>query len=183
MKKVYLSSKCPRRKKLLSLIGIDFEVINIDIDESYRDHETPIEYVKRISIEKAKQGKLQAELNIPILAADTAVVLKNIILGKAECAEDAKNMLNKLSGYTHSVFSAVTLIDKTEKTKVSINEVTFKKLSMSEINSYCESGEPIGKAGGYAIQGRGMHFIDNFKGSYSAVIGLPLKETIELLEI
>ncbi len=135
MKKVYLASQSPRRKKLLSLIGIDFEVINIDIDESYRDHETPIEYVKTISIEKAKQGKLQAELNTPILAADTAVVLKNIILGKAECAEDAKNMLNKLSGYTHSVFSAVTLIDKTEKTKVSINEVTFKKLSMSEINS------------------------------------------------
>ena len=81
MKKVYLASQSPRRKKLLSLIGIDFEVINIDIDESYRDHETPIEYVKRISIEKAKQGKLQAELNIPILAADTAVVLKKIIDG------------------------------------------------------------------------------------------------------
>ena len=92
-----------------------------------------------------------------------------------------KNMLNKVSGYTHSVFSAVTLIDKTEKTKVSINEVTFKKLSMSEINSYCETGEPIGKAGGYAIQGLAGKFVKKIRGSYSNVVGLSLNHLYKIL--
>lgn len=182
LKKIYLASKSPRRKKILEQVGINFEVIEINIDESCKKNEMPEDYVKRISIEKARQGKLQAKSNFSILAADTAVAVDNVVLGKANCSDDAHSMLEKLSGRTHYVLTAVTVIDKIERTRVNISRVVFKKLTESEINSYCKTMEPIGKAGGYAIQGKGARFIDKLEGSYSNVMGLPLNETIELLE-
>tara|TARA_B100001250_G_scaffold391169_1_gene391798 strand:- start:212 stop:772 length:561 start_codon:yes stop_codon:yes gene_type:complete len=179
--KIYLASKSIRRYELLKQIGINFEVVDIDIDESCKENENPITYVRRIAIEKARAGKLLTKNNFPVLAADTVVALDNFILGKAEKKEDAINMLEKLSGCTHNVLSAVTIIGQKESTKININKVTFKKLSKKDIFNYCESNEPIGKAGGYAIQGKGALFIEKLEGSYSGVMGLPLDETHQLL--
>ena len=109
------------------------------------------------------------------------MVLDGHILGKAENKDDARAMLNRLSGETHTVLSAVTVITKYEHTKVNISEVTFKELLKQEIDNYCNTDEPIGKAGGYAIQGRAAVFIQRLVGSYSGVMGLPLFETQQLL--
>jgi len=179
--KIYLASKSPRRHELLKQIGIDFEVININIDESVNKNEMSLNYVHRIAAEKARAGKKFSKNNLPVLAADTAIVLDNVVLGKAECEEDAIDILNKLSGRTHDVLSAITVINKKEMTKVNISKVTFKILSKDEISCYCNTDEPIGKAGAYAIQGKGSALIKKLEGSYSGVMGLPLEETYQLL--
>ena len=179
--KIYLASKSPRRHRLLKQISIDFEVININIDESVNKNEMPLDYVRRIATEKAKVGKELSKNNLPVLAADTAIILDNIVLGKAESKEDAIQMLNKLSGRTHDILSAVTLIGKKKITKVNTSKITFKILNKDDISFYCSTDEPIGKAGGYAIQGKGAILIKKLEGSYSGVMGLPLEETYQLL--
>jgi nucleoside triphosphate pyrophosphatase len=179
--KIYLASRSPRRSELLKQIGIEFEVVDIDIDESWDGNEKPEDYVKRIALEKARAGNAFSDEDFPVLAADTAVILDEQILGKAENKEDAVTMLNKLSGKTHTVLSAVSLIHKHEKSLLNISKVTFKKLSKKDITDYCNTDEPIGKAGGYAIQGRAATFIERLEGSYSGVMGLPLFETNKLL--
>lgn len=180
--KIYLASRSPRRSELLNQIAMDFEIVDIDIDESWGGKEKPEVYVKRIALEKARAGNAFSDEDYPVLAADTAVVLENEILGKAENKKDAETMLKKLSGKTHTVLSAVSLIHTDEKTLLSISKVTFKKLSQREITDYCDTDEPIGKAGGYAIQGRAAIFIKHLEGSYSGVMGLPLFETQKLLQ-
>lgn len=180
--KIYLASRSPRRSELLDQIGMDFQIVDIDIDESWDGREKPEHYVKRIALEKARAGNAFSDEDYPVLAADTAVVLESEILGKAENKQDAETMLKKLSGKTHTVLSAVSLIHADEKTLLSTSKVTFKKLSQSEITDYCETDEPIGKAGGYAIQGRAAIFIKYIEGSYSGVMGLPLFETQKLLQ-
>ena len=179
--KIALASRSPRRRELLEQISIEYEVVDIDIDESWKENETPMDYVQRIAEEKARVGKALLKNNCPVLAADTAVVLDGHILGKAESKDDAISMLTKLSGKSHEVLSAVTIIDKRQQTKVSISKVTFKNLSQKEIETYANLDEPIGKAGGYAIQGKAAVFIERLEGSYSGVMGLPLFETQELL--
>lgn len=179
--KVALASRSPRRRELLEQIGIKYEVIDIDIDESWHEGEDPEDYVCRIAIEKARAGKAISNNKLPMLAADTAVVLNGHILGKAENKCDATAMLETLSGKTHVVLSAVTVINNLERTKISTSKVTFKYLSKEEINTYCDTDEPIGKAGGYAIQGKAAVFIERLEGSYSGVMGLPLFETQQLL--
>lgn len=179
--KIALASRSPRRRELLTQIGIDFEIVDIDIDENWDGYEKPEDYVRRIASEKAQAGKTLLKNNLPILAADTAVVLDGHILGKAENRNDAIAMLNKLSGKTHHVLSAVCVINSEEQTKINISKVTFKSLSKQEIDDYCNSDEPIGKAGGYAIQGKAAIFIERLEGSYSGVMGLPLFETQQLL--
>ena len=179
--KIALASRSPRRRELLEQIDIEYEVIDIDIDESWQENETPIDYVRRIAEEKARAGKALLNNDLPVLAADTAVVLDGHILGKAELKEDAITMLTKLSGNTHEVLSAVTVIDNEEQTKVSISKVTFKQLTPEEIETYTNTDEPIGKAGGYAIQGKAAVFIERLEGSYSGVMGLPIFETMSLL--
>ena len=179
--KIYLASKSPQRHTLLKQISIDFELINIDIDESVNKNEMPSDYVRRIATEKAKAGKELSKNNLPVLAADTAIILDNTVLGKAESKIDAIHMLNKLSGRTHDVLSAVTVIGKKKITKVNTSKITFKKLSKDDISFYCSTGEPINRAGGYAIQGKGAILIKKLEGSYSGVMGLPLEETNQLL--
>ena len=179
---IYLASRSPRRRELLKQIGIDFEVLDVDIDESSHGNETPEDYVRRIALAKARTGKALINENLPVLAADTAVVLNGHVLGKAENKDDAMAMLERLSGKTHEVLSAVTVIDEQEHTRVNISKVTFKNLSNTEINDYCLTDEPIGKAGGYAIQGKAAVFIARLEGSYSGVMGLPLFETQQLLQ-
>jgi septum formation protein len=119
----------------------------------------------------------------PVLAADTAVVLEGVILGKAETEAQAREMLGQLSGRSHEVYSGVALIAANghEGTALSITRVQFRRLAEAELSSYCRGGEPIGKAGGYAIQGHAAAFIEKIEGSYSGVMGLPLYETAGLL--
>jgi septum formation protein len=179
--KVVLASRSPRRRELLEQIGVEYEVIDIDIDESWNGVEFAEDYVCRIAREKARAGKSLVNNSLLIIAADTAVVLDGHILGKAENKDDAIAMLWQLSGKTHEVLSAVTVINSDEQTKLSISKVTFKSLSKKEIENYCSSDEPIGKAGGYAIQGKAAVFIERLEGSYSGVMGLPLYETQQLL--
>ncbi len=181
--KIYLASKSPRRRELLNQIGIDFEIIDVDIDETWDGKEPPEYYVRRVAQEKARAGKTLANDKLPVLAADTAVVLDGHILGKADTKDDAIAMLERLSGKTHEVLSAVAVIGEQEHSRVNISRVTFKDLTKKEIEDYCNTDEPLGKAGGYAIQGKAAIFIEKLEGSYSSVMGLPLFETHQLLNL
>ena len=180
--KIYLASTSPRRKQLLEQIGIDFETIDVDINETWDGREPAKTYVKRIALEKARAAKSKIQNNLPVLAADTSVVLANLILGKAETKEDAINMLEQLSGRTHHVYTAVALITETEQVCLNISHVSFRPLSKSDSLEYCETEEPLGKAGAYAIQGKAAAFIERLEGSYSGVMGLPLYEVAEILK-
>ena len=182
---IYLASKSPRRQSLLKQIGIDFDCINSEIDETLLDDEPPLDYVKRMATEKAlagwaNEGRLVEK---PLLAADTSVVLGSHVLGKPQNIEDAINMLKTLSGNTHQVITCVTVKSEFEqKTITSITDVTFGQLSDSAINEYVKTGDCFDKAGSYGIQGLAAKFISSISGSYSGVVGLPLFETSKLLE-
>jgi septum formation protein len=139
-----------------------------------------------VALEKAQAAKTKINADVPfiIIGADTSVVLDDKVLGKAGNDEQATAMLIQLSGRLHYVYSSVAIVNKTdEKTRTSISRVCFKPLNKEEIESYCKTGEPIGKAGGYAIQGRAAAFVERLDGSYSGVMGLPLYETAELLNL
>jgi septum formation protein len=179
--KIYLASKSPRRQQLLKQIGIDFELIDINIDETWDGVEPAKKYVQRMALEKAQAARATVNKQQSVLAADTVVVLDDEILGKAETTEDAMTMLGKLSGRTHHVYSAVALITDIEHVQMNISRVSFRPLTKEEIGAYCATGEPLGKAGAYAIQGKAAAFISRLEGSYSSVMGLPLYETVELL--
>ena len=185
---IYLASKSPRRRQLLEQIGIAHEVLDVEADESWDGKEAPATHVVRLALEKARLGRqfvsgLKDRAIRPVLAADTAVVLDGEILGKAETATQASAMLRRLSGCSHEVYSGVALSDAggNEHTSINLTRVQFRPLSDAELSAYCRSGEPIGKAGGYAIQGRAAAFIQRIEGSYSGVMGLPLFETAGLL--
>ncbi len=180
--KINLASTSPRRKQLLEQIDVDFELVNIEIDETWDEQEPAKFHVKRMALEKARAAKSKIQNNLPILAADTCVVLDNIILGKAETKEDAIKMLEELSGRTHHVYTAVALIAETEQVCLNINHVSFRPLSETDIQQYCETEEPLGKAGAYAIQGKAAAFVERLEGSYSGVMGLPLYEVAEMLK-
>ncbi len=180
--KINLASTSPRRKQILEQIGIDFDLINIEIDETWDGQEHAKVHVKRMALEKAHAAKSKIQNNLPILAADTCVVLDNVILGKAETKREAINMLEQLSGRVHHVYTAVALIAETEQVCLNINHVSFRPLSESDILQYCETEEPLGKAGAYAIQGKAAIFIERLEGSYSGVMGLPIYEVSELLK-
>ena len=176
-----LASASPRRAELLEQIGVCFQVHAVDIDETPRTDESPLAYVQRLAAEKSAACAVQHGLAIPILAADTSVVLGSTILGKPQDQDDAVSMLRLLSGKTHQVFTALSLRGRTHDEAVSITEVTFKSLSEQEIHAYWQSGEPLDKAGAYAIQGQGGLFVRTINGSFSGVVGLPLFETGQLL--
>lgn len=183
--RIYLASQSPRRRQLLEQIGIAHEVIAVEADESWDGSEPPGEHVLRLAVEKARLGRarITGGRALPILAADTAVVLDDQILGKAGEDHEAVAMLRRLSGRSHWVFSGVVLIDTGERvlSAVNVSRVCFRPLSAEEIRAYCDSGEPLGKAGAYAIQGRAAAFVERLEGSYSGVMGLPLYETANLL--
>jgi septum formation protein len=176
-----LASVSPRRQELLAQIGVPHTVVGAHIDEKVMPEESAREYVIRMAREKAlavgaKGGKL------PVLAADTTVVLDEVIFAKPNGRADGVAMLGRLSGRTHSVLTAVALSAGGElAVSVSTSEVRFRPLSAEECAAYWETGEPHDKAGGYAIQGRGAVFIEWLSGSYSGVMGLPLYETAGLL--
>jgi septum formation protein len=180
---IYLASRSPRRRALLKQIGINHEVLEIDVDEQQRMAEDPVSYVLRLAKEKAEAGAalLTGDDSLPVLAADTSVVVENRILGKPRDRAHGLWMLSQLSGRTHQVYTAVALNWRDIETELCCSKVSFRALSEAEMSAYWASGEPADKAGGYAIQGLGARFISMLHGSYSGVMGLPLFETAELL--
>jgi len=181
---LYLASRSPRRRELLARLGLAFDVLDIDIPEQRRHGEAADDYVRRVAREKAAAG-LQQVATVPaawVLGADTEVVLDDDVFGKPRDAKDAAAMLRRLSGRRHRVLCAVSLQSAAEQAQaMSESEVTFAELDDARIAAYVASGEPQGKAGGYAIQGLAATFIRHLSGSYSAVMGLPLYETAQLL--
>ena len=181
---IYLASGSPRRRDLLQQIGVPFKVIRVDLDETVGPGEAPLAYVSRLAAAKADAGWLHScdQAEVPVLAADTAVVLDGRILGKPKDMHDAMRMLRDLSGRTHEVLTAIALRTSAgSRATVSRSSVTFRSIDAEEARAYWETGEPLDKAGAYAIQGYAAIFIADVKGSYSGVMGLPLFETAQLL--
>ncbi len=178
-----LGSASPRRRELLKQLGLRFRVEISDVDESVLPNETPQDYVCRVAHNKAAEIALNSTSRLPVLAADTTVVIAGCILGKPASAVEAEEMLRQLSGRWHQVYSAVVLLDAQHKvsSRLSITEVHFAPLENAWISAYVASGEPMDKAGAYGVQGCAAHRISEIRGSYSGVMGLPLFETMELL--
>jgi len=182
---IYLASNSPRRRELLTQIGVNFSVLSVDVDERRFENESPITYVKRVALAKAQAGwDTTPESDVrPVMGSDTSVVLENSVLGKPVSVDNARAMLQQLSGRTHQVMTAVAMVTATKKEcKLSISEVSFAKLTESEIEWYIATQEGIDKAGGYAVQGLAALFIEHIQGSYSGIMGLPLRETGLLLK-
>ena len=181
---LYLASQSPRRRQLLEQIGVAFHVIELDVPEVRAPDESPERYVSRVAREKALAGlaTLADANDTVVLGADTEVVLDDDVFGKPVDAADAAAMLRRLSDRRHRVLSAVWCVSaKREESALSVSEVTFDKLSDAAIAAYVATGEPMGRAGAYAIQGRAATFVSGLSGSYSGVMGLPLFETAQLL--
>ncbi len=181
---IVLASSSPRRRELLSQIGVAFEVHVANLPEVPRPGESPLDYVPRLALEKAQavRERLGAPPDRPVLGADTEVVLDGEILGKPPTREAGLAMLERLSGRSHEVISAVALTNgDLTAIRVSQSRVTFRLTTAEERERYWQSGEPADKAGGYAVQGLGAVFIERIDGSYSGVMGLPIFETAELL--
>ena len=178
---IVLASQSPRRRALLEQIGVSFDVEVADIDESRHADESLERYVSRLAESKAAAVQARVAAGLPILGADTIVVLDDCPLGKPRSPHDAHTMLTRLSGRQHEVFTAVALITDHPVVVLSRTRVWFRPISAAERDAYIATGEPMDKAGGYAIQGRGAAFVERIHGSYSAVVGLPLFETARLL--
>lgn len=181
---LYLASKSPRRSELLARLGLDFGLLDNDVPEHRAPGEPAEEYVRRVAREKAGAGLLQVVgvAGAVVLGADTEVVLDDDVFGKPRDADDAATMLRRLSGRTHRVISALSLVSASREAQaVSLSEVTFAELDDQDIETYLASGEWQDRAGAYAIQGRAQALISHLSGSYSGVMGLPLYETAQML--
>lgn len=175
-----LASASPRRRELLWQIGVAHRIAIADVDETPRTGESAAECVQRLALAKADKV---GPAGLPVLGADTAVVLEGELLGKPRDRDSALSMLKRLSGRSHRVLTAVALVDaRGRQVRLSDSEVEFRALSAAECARYWDSGEPRDKAGAYAIQGLGAVFVRRLAGSYSGVMGLPLYETAELLD-
>jgi septum formation protein len=190
---IYLASKSPRRRELLRQIGVQYELLmmreqspRVDVDEAPLRDESAHAYVQRIVLLKAAMAmKVMRERRLParpILTADTTVTIDGEVLGKPVDRDDAVRMLKRLGGQSHQVLTAIAVtVDREVKHVLSTSFVSFATLSDDEIKRYVDSGEPMDKAGGYAVQGLAARFITKLSGSYSGVMGLPLYETTALL--
>ena len=182
MTSLYLASGSPRRQELLTQLGVSFERIVTGIEEKRAEGESAQQYVSRLAREKAQAGVALVPRDLPVLGADTIVILNGEVLEKPHDADHAARMLRKLSGQTHQVMTAVALADRQHVLDcLVVTDVTFRVLTDDEIAAYIASGEPMDKAGAYGIQGLGGCFVRKINGSYHAVVGLPLVETYELL--
>ncbi|QTF10305.1 septum formation inhibitor Maf [Brenneria izadpanahii] len=181
MTQLYLASSSPRRRELLALLDIPFAHLSVAVEERRLPNEAAETYVRRLSHEKAAAGVLAAPTDLPVLGADTIVVLNGQVLEKPRDEAHAAQMLTQLSGQRHQVMTAVALADKHDiLSSLVVTDVVFRTLSRQDIEHYIASGEPMDKAGAYGIQGKGGCFVKAIKGSYHAVVGLPLVETYEL---
>jgi len=182
---VILASASPRRRELLEQIGVRAIVKSVDIDESRKPGEPVKEYVQRLAMEKAERGfsTIKNSQKLPVVGSDTIVVIDGIVLGKPEDRQQAKEMLQQLSGQKHTVLTSVAIVTEDKKViDTSSSEVLFNKLELQEIEDYVATGETDDKAGSYAIQGLAAQFVKNLNGSFSGVMGLPLFETVQLLK-
>jgi len=178
---IILASGSPRRHELLLQLGIEHEILPVDIDEACLKEESPEDCVERLALEKARAAHDQNELALAI-GSDTMVIIDDKILGKPRDRADGLQMLECLSNRSHEVLTAVAVAGNgRELSCVQRSKVVFRELSFAEITAYWQSGEPHDKAGGYAIQGIAAQFIERLEGSYSGVMGLPLYETAQLL--
>lgn len=183
---IFLASASPRRSALLTQIGVQHEARPVDIDERALAGETPSQYVRRLAIAKAEAlwSRLGEGERRPVLGSDTTVAVSNEILGKPRDQADGLQMLQRLSARTHQVYTAVALRHAGGcESRLSVSEVTFRALSLMEMAAYWRTGEGADKAGGYAIQGLAALFIERMAGSYSGIMGLPIYETGELLQM
>jgi len=180
---ILLASGSPRRRELLKQLAVKFTVAAADIDESVIAGEQPRDYVLRMAREKALAGYEQSLGMMPTVGSDTIVLLGDEILGKPKSRADAESMLQNLSGQTHHVYSSVALVQAAGSVMETLNitAVTFGEMPPDWIRQYCQSDEPMDKAGAYAVQGGAGQYIRRIEGSYSGVMGLPLYETAELL--
>ena len=182
---IILASASPRRFELLQQISVRAIVQSVDVDESQKTDELVMDYVQRLAMEKAQCGfeTIENEKKLPVLGADTIVEVNGMILGKPEKRQQAKNMLQQLSGQKHTVHTSVAIVTEDKKIiDTSSSQVCFKVLEEQEIDFYLATGEADDKAGSYAIQGIAAQFIKNINGSFSGVMGLPLFETSQLLK-
>lgn len=180
-RRLYLASRSPRRRELLQQIGVAYTLVDVEVDESWHAGETPAHYVLRVARAKALSARTALGPDALVLAADTTVVLDGAILGKPDDAADAMRMLAQLSGREHAVLSGVALAGNACVTRLSESRVRLRTSTHAERAAYVASGEPMDKAGAYAIQGRAAVFVAHLAGSYSGVMGLPIFETAELL--
>lgn len=182
--KIYLASGSPRRREILHNLGYQVSVNVAEIDETPHENESASDYVLRMAVEKNQAAQTQFDLrDCPIISADTTVALHNLILGKPQSPEHAHDMLRQLSGSTHQVLTAVCVSFQGEmRQAVQSSDVTFCTLSDDEIRRYIASGEPMDKAGAYGIQGLGGVFVAHLSGSFTGVMGLPVFETVDLLQ-
>jgi len=181
MPKLFLASASPRRSELLNQLGLIHTIKIANIDETPLNNERPADYVLRVADKKSFTIFQQSPKNSVVLAADTAVVFNNTIMGKPENLEQAIAMLTQLSGNSHQVYSSVSIRGQALQHIVTISDVTFRPITEAEIRQYWQTGEPADKAGAYAIQGLASIFIKSITGSFSGIMGLPLFETAQLL--
>ncbi len=195
--RIYLASKSPRRRDLLRQIGVGFDVLTFrsgergedaDVDETPIPGEAVERYVERLALAKAQAGVRRVlwrkMLAHPVLAADTTLELDGEIIGKPRDTADAHAILARLSGRQHRVLTAVAMSDgERTRSRLSVSEVRFRTLSEHDIRRYVATGEPMDKAGAYGIQGHAAIFIEEIRGSYSGIMGLPLFDTAALLDI
>ncbi len=192
--RIYLASRSPRRRELLAQMGVRFELLLFrdgpreapDVDEVPLPDESPEVYVQRVTAAKAHAGLKRMHqrrlLPHPVLSADTTVEIDGVVIGKPADEADAMSILRRLSGRTHRVLTAVALAEENRlEQALNINEVRFRTLTDAEIRRYVQSGEPLDKAGAYGIQGRAGVFVEEIRGSYTGIMGLPLFETAMLL--
>jgi septum formation protein len=179
-----LASASPRRRELLQQLGVPHEVLAVDVDETPLAGEAAQQLVTRLALAKAQEGWRRDGGRRPVLGSDTVVVVDGVVFGKPVDRVDAMRMLAALAGRTHRVMTAVALVTGIKGAAQALSDtlVAMRSISPEEAAAYWETGEPQGKAGGYAIQGRGAVFIEHISGSYSGVMGLPLFETAQLLQ-
>ena len=181
---LHLASQSPRRRQLLEQLGVDFVVLDVEVPEQRVPGESPQAYVGRVARDKARAGlaMLAHADGAQVLGADTEEVLDDDVFGKPRDAADAAAMLRRLSGRPHAVISVAWLVSAAgERCETCISQVRFAVLDEPAIAAYVATGEPFGKAGAYAIQGRGAAMVEHLEGSFSGVMGLPLYETARLL--
>ncbi len=182
MTTIALASASPRRRELLTQLGVDYQLVKIDVDETQLPSELAADYVLRLAKAKALAGLQAVASAMPALGADTIVVVDGLVLGKPKDQADFVRMMKLLSGRSHQVMTAVAIAQQNAVEAVTVStDVWFGLLSDDEIEQYWLSGEPQDKAGGYGIQGIAGRFIEKIHGSYFAVVGLPLYETAQLL--
>jgi len=182
MIEIHLASASPRRHEILAALGVRFTAAGVDIDETPYDDESAADMVVRLAIAKAAAARTGLQSSVPVIGADTVVVVDERVLGKPDSQDEGLEMLARLSGREHLVLTGVALDYKGEvKSATSATEVRFREISPDEAAAYWQIGEPQDKAGAYAVQGLGGIFVERISGSYSGVVGLPVFETATLL--